>query len=248
MEENLHEAIVIGNEERVKEILRMNPSLDVNWGNEEELGYATLRCACESGQVAIFSILLAHPDIDVNQKDQEGHTSFSGACGNGNTSCVREMLKDSRVKVNEPNNYGETPLWRAADQGHLDVFKWWIASGREMDLGKPGDIRKTDAIGGAKRNDNTEIVTLLERFQNDATKTRSEVRVELGITGQSPSPVSLVTDMMEVTHTFCLFPIQISLWPARPGSRGQSTSPSSIPFLCIHPVFTSPPRMATWKR
>ena len=57
---------MIGNEERVKEILRMNPSLDVNWGNEEELGYAALHSACASGHVAIFSMLVAHPDIDVN--------------------------------------------------------------------------------------------------------------------------------------------------------------------------------------
>ena len=52
---------------------------------------------------------------------------------------VRELLKDSRVKVNEPQKDGYTSLWSAAADGHLDVIKWWIASGREMDLGKPGD-------------------------------------------------------------------------------------------------------------
>ena len=61
------------------------------------------------------------------------------------------MLKDSRVKVNEPDNDGSTPLWCAAYYGHLDIIKWWIASGREMDLGKPGDVDKTDAIGVAKK-------------------------------------------------------------------------------------------------
>ena len=75
---------------------------------------------------------------------------FYLACIFGRTSCVREMLKDSRVDVNEPNTRGETPLWRAAINGHLDVIKLWIASGREMDLGKPGDVYKTDAIGVAK--------------------------------------------------------------------------------------------------
>ena len=59
------------------------------------------------------------------------------------------MLKDSRVKVNEPNKSGCTPLWRAANYGFLDIIKWWIASGREMDLGKPEDIGKRDAIGVA---------------------------------------------------------------------------------------------------
>jgi len=51
-----------------------------------------------------------------------------------------------------------------------------------MDLGKPGD-EKTDAIGEAKKGGKTEVVTLLERFKCDASKTRDEVRMELGITG-----------------------------------------------------------------
>ena len=90
------------------------------------------------------------------------------------------MLKDSRVKVNEPDKYGTTPLWHAAANGHLEIIKWWVASGRERDLGKPGDVYKTDAIGVAKE---TEVVTLLERFEGDASQTRSEVRKELGYLG-----------------------------------------------------------------
>jgi len=61
----------------------------------------------------------------------------------------------------------------------------WIASGREM------DIDKTDAIGAAKRRGETEVVTLLERFKENAAKTRSEIRKELGITGQYHSFFSI---------------------------------------------------------
>jgi len=53
------------------------------------------------------------------------------------------------------------------------------------------DIDKTDAIGVARKNGKTEVVTLLERFESDATKTRSEVRKELGITGRYPSFFSI---------------------------------------------------------
>jgi len=121
-------------------------------------------------------------DIRVNVKSKSGKTPFHFACYE-NTSCVCEMLKDSRVKVNEPDNNGSTPLYLAAINDRLDIIKWWIASGREMDLGKPGDS-ETDAIGGAKKNGETEVVTLLERFKSDAAKTRSEVRIQLRITGQ----------------------------------------------------------------
>jgi len=72
------------------------------------------------------------------------------------------------------------PLREAACHGHLDVIKWWIASGREMDLGTPGD-HQTDAIGVAEGRGYAEIATLLERFKSDAAKTRHPMRVELGL-------------------------------------------------------------------
>jgi len=90
------------------------------------------------------------------------------------------MLKDSRVRVNESLNDGETPLLWAAYKGHLDVVQWWIASGREIDLGEPGDDR-TDAIGGAMEREDTEMVTLLESFKEDPVATRHAMRVELGL-------------------------------------------------------------------
>ena len=51
-----------------------------------------------------------------------------------------------------------------------------------MDLGKPGDS-ETDAIVAAKEEKETEVVSLLERFKSDPTKTRSEARLQLGING-----------------------------------------------------------------
>jgi len=130
---------------------------------------------------AVIPLLLAHPDIDVNVKTIYGQTPFYYACYCGYTSCVRELLRDSRVKVNEPDNDGYTPLWYAASGGHLDVIQWWIASGREMDLGKPGDVDATDALGVAKLLGNTDAVALLERFNENPVETRHAVRVELGL-------------------------------------------------------------------
>ena len=91
------------------------------------------------------------------------------------------MLKDSRVKVNEPDNDGHTSLWCAAYYCHLDVIRWWIASGREMDLGTPGDVDDTDVIGVAKKYGKTELATLLERFKKNPVETRYSMRVELGL-------------------------------------------------------------------
>ena len=50
-----------------------------------------------------------------------------------------------------------------------------------MDLGEPED-GKTDAIGEAKREGQTEVVKLLRKFKKDETKTRDEVRMALEVT------------------------------------------------------------------
>jgi len=164
----------------VKEILRNNPTLNVNLSTVHDSDNTALSVACRNGHDSIVSILLAHPDIDVNQKDPNGCTPFSSACFQGQTSCARLLLKDPRVQVGESSHSGHTPLRWVAVKGYLAVIKWWIASGREMDLGEPGDS-KTDAIGEARKKDKTNVVTLLKRFKENPVETRYQVRVELGL-------------------------------------------------------------------
>ena len=173
-------AVERGDTKELAELIRLDPGFDVNMRRGGD-GCTLLYYACrESRRFPVIPLLLAHTDIDVNVKTKHGWTPFYLACYNRHTSCVREMLKDSRVKVNEPDDVGHTPLWWAAFWGHLVTIKWWISSGREMDLGKPEDVYKTDAIGRAKREGKTEMVTLLERFKENPEETRHQVRVELG--------------------------------------------------------------------
>jgi len=182
-------AIRDGDAKELAELIRQDPDFNVNKDRSGD-GNTLLHYACHSdSRSAVIPLLLAHPGIDVNLKDDNGYTAYFGAFYYGRTSCVREMLKDSRVKVNEPHSNGFTPLWFAASYGQIDIIKWCIASGREIDLGTAGDD-ETDAIGAAKKRAfwyiddlktrKTEVETLLERFKNDATETRHAVRVELG--------------------------------------------------------------------
>jgi len=172
-------AVLDGDVKKVAELMRQDPGFDVNMGLDA-YGFTLLHFACDGSQrSAVIPLLLAHPDIDVNMKDKSGWTPFFYTCL-GYTSCAREMLKDSRVKVNEPDNSGETPLRWAASNNHIDIIKWWIASGGEMNLGKAGND-KTDVIGPTKRRGWIEVVTLLERFKENPVKTRHAMRVELGL-------------------------------------------------------------------
>ena len=183
------------------ELIRQDPGFKVNM--DLGSGCTLLQEACqEDSNSAVIPLLLAHPEIDVNVKDKDGSTPFYSACWNGSTSCVREMLKDFKVKVNEPDNDGYTPLYWAAVNGRLDVIEWCIASGREMDLGKPGELR-SDAIGIAKKGGKTEVVALLERFKSDAAKTRSEVRKELGTNGQYYSCYSYYSCSPSYSYSYC---------------------------------------------
>jgi len=124
MKKAFWEAAFNGKVEEVKDILRNNPSLNVNWKNEEWNAWTALYAACIDGHDSVVSILLAHPDINPDLKQEHGWTPFMTACYQGNTSCVR-LLQDQLVMVNQPSDYGETPLWWAAHQGHQDVIKWW---------------------------------------------------------------------------------------------------------------------------
>jgi len=175
-------AVEKGDAKELAELMRQDPGFKVNMA-VDRVGNTLLHYACNWSDISspVIPLLLAHPDIDVHSKNTGGSTPFFCAAQFGLPSCVREMLKDSRLRVNEISYDGSTPLWWAAARGHLDVIKWWIASGREIDLGTPGDIDKTDAIGVAKKKGKTEVVALLEKFKSDATQTRHAIRVELGL-------------------------------------------------------------------
>ena len=193
--------------------MRQDPGFDVNM-DRNIFGVTLLHVACyRDSRSAVIPLLPAHPDIDVSVKNEYGQAPFLYACG-GSPSCVREMLKDSRVKVNEPDNDGCTPLWSVAANGQLDVIKWWIASGREMDLGMPGDDA-TDAIGAAKMYHMTEVVTLLERFKSDATQTRHAVRVELGLLDELAAEMFARWSLSRMGYCKSRTPLQPHL---RPGS------------------------------
>jgi len=177
-------AVKKGNAKEFADLITEDPGFKVN--GRDGAGRTLLSNACLDGKDFVIPLLLAHPEVDVNAKDKERLTPFMVACIRGHTSCVHLLLKDSRVKVNEPCSKW-TPLCRAAEEGHLDIIKLWIASGKEMDLGTPGNDY-TDAIGQSKLYGKAAVASLLLRFKSDATRTRSEVREELKINGENTVP------------------------------------------------------------
>lgn len=166
----------------VREILKNNPGINVNWWNGNYQCFTALHVACSKGFDKIVPLLLAHPGIDVNEEDESGYTPFRTACSEGNTACVRLLLRDPRVKK-------ATGLYSPASDGNLDIIKACIASGKEIDLGQPGNVF-SDVIAAAKeletwegeeqKKRKIEVASLLEGIRDDPTDTRERVRREIG--------------------------------------------------------------------
>jgi len=180
MEPALLKAVECNNETEVLRLLQAHPDLDVNWTDSK--GCSSLCLACARGFPSIVSTLTAHPGINVNQETRPHLTPFYLSCYNGRTEVVRLLLRDPRVDVNlagKSAGDARTALWWASYHGHLDIVRWWIASGRDLELGEPGDSL-TDVLGAARDMRNVEVVGLLERYVEDPEETRFRVKLELG--------------------------------------------------------------------
>ena len=181
VEEKLYEEAFNGTVGEVKSLFLKHPEVNVNYSHESGEGKAALHHACEAGHVAIVDILLSHPDIDVNQKTHTGKTPFFYACFYGKTSCVRAMLHDARVSINERETDGYTPLCWAAFHGYVEVIRVMIASGRELDLGKPGE--KGDAVGEAGGQQRHEVEELLKRYRRHPADAVDHLKSDLNLKG-----------------------------------------------------------------
>ena len=113
------------------------PELDVGSLNRER--QAPLHHAVNHGMHKVVALLLRHPDINVNPINEFGETPFLWAMIFGDIACLRLLLQDPRVDVNCRDSFRRTPLRQAVYFGSMENLKWWIVSGREMDLGEPGN-------------------------------------------------------------------------------------------------------------
>lgn len=68
-----------GWDDEVRRILKTHPEVDVNWRNQS-FGWGALHVACRWGHHSVISMLLAHPDINVELEDNLGCTPFYLAC------------------------------------------------------------------------------------------------------------------------------------------------------------------------
>ncbi len=97
--------------------------VDINASNN--FGIFPLSAAAYGGNVDVIQLLLAIPEIDVNNSDHVlGITALMSASFNGHTSAVETLLQTSTdINVNAQNNMGMNALMYASERAYVGVAR-----------------------------------------------------------------------------------------------------------------------------
>ena len=188
LEEELRVSIQYNAIDRVRQILSENPSLNVNTLDSDLFSERPpLHDACERGHAEIAALLLAHPGVNVNQRDGLGRVPLYWACQEGRLEVVKLLLCDPRVDCNIADNSSQTSLWIAASwNNHVSVVQWMVAlHGATLDLETKGKWTQgkysPSEIALREHFEDLSIHELLDRLHKDRAATQRAVRIELGL-------------------------------------------------------------------
>ena len=170
-------------------VLRLQNGVDVN--EKGEYGGTALYHACWKNRTEIVEILLKHKKINVNLQSNNGRSPFWIACGAGNNECALIMLQDPRVDVNMADGDGWSPLMIACYFGNTKTVQLLISYGRNIDIHKKSTKNNwlgikscSTALDAAKQQNRTDIVKLLQQYQNNPKETQKTTRIELNLKGK----------------------------------------------------------------
>jgi len=178
---SLVEASFGGNYDKVKEYLRSNVHVSKRDVNKRDAdGWNAFHASCANNFVDIVSLLLGDIMIDVNATIK-GATGFYLACRGGCKEVVALLLQDERVDINLPSEDGWTPILHACWNGHVDIVKLMIASGRAINL-----QAKTKKFGNtiydkATEKNQFECIDLFKAYERKDTRIIQELRQSLGM-------------------------------------------------------------------
>lgn len=152
-ESDIIEAAKSGNAEKVKTLLKADPTLvrTVDSG----IGATALHWALIYGKKEVIKAILAY-DPDVNKTETHGGSTMHWAAHFDDAENIGWLL-DRGAKIDHVNQYGRTPLLVAARRGCINVAKILLERGADIDA-KVND--GSTALHIAARNGHTEIIDL----------------------------------------------------------------------------------------
>ena len=170
-------------------VRRLQNGADIN--EQDKYGGIALSCACYYNHTEIVEILLQHNKINVNLQSNGGYSPFYVACANNNYECSLLMLQDARVDINMANKFGISPLMIACYRGYTKIVQLLISYGRNIDIHKKStkdnwlDIKSgSTVLDVAKQENETDIVKLLQQYQNNPKETQKTTINQLSLKGK----------------------------------------------------------------
>jgi ankyrin repeat protein len=103
----------------------------------------------------------AKPSGPRKYRDKNGRTFLSRACNNDDLPKARVCLRERPEDLNLPDNAGNTPLQIASLEGFVDIVRFLLQSGAEVDT---RNIEKDTPLIDAVENGHLEVVKLLLEF------------------------------------------------------------------------------------
>jgi RNA polymerase sigma factor (sigma-70 family) len=177
-QDGLSYAAATGNLSEVQKLLAQGTFIDTPPSNNALTGWTPMMFAIARDQFAVTKFLLergASPNVKVNLtckggKHLSGFTPLVFASASGNKRMVDLLLKHG-ADANAQTTEGLSALMCAGAKNHLDVVKALLAAGADVKakMGLPSSKQVT-AIEVAQRNDNEEIVELLQKASAEAKR------------------------------------------------------------------------------
>jgi uncharacterized protein len=152
---DLFDATVVGQLDRVKELVEKDPLL-VNGFSPD--GFPVFALAAFFGQREVAEYLLSRgADVNAASRNAAGYTALTGAVTSGHKDIVAWLLSNG-ANVHHRYGPGYTPLHAAAANGHPEVVRMLIESGGDP-TAKASDGKTP--LSFAEERGHAEVVALL---------------------------------------------------------------------------------------
>ena len=115
-------------------------------------------------------IQLKIADLKINKKQSNiaENTAFFTAAAKGDTQTVEQLVNSQQVPVDAQNDQGKSALMLAAENGHLNLVKWLVDNG--SDLNAVDQDNETALILAAKKGYLLIIIYLLDHKADSTLK------------------------------------------------------------------------------
>ena len=99
-------------------------------------GNPMLIVAIRDKSIKVTDLLLANPVTNVNLTNKSGENALMLAAFDGELALVKNLVLEKKAAVNKP---GWSPIHYAATNGHLDITKFLMANGAQVNSLSPSE-------------------------------------------------------------------------------------------------------------